>query len=95
MTVATTSIQAYREIQRGGVLGERQAQVMAAIKPGRDYSLTELVKLTGLPVNVISGRCNELRAMGRLELAPVRRCSVTGRTIHPVRLPAEQGVLFA
>lgn len=95
MSVAAPSRQAYREIQREGVLGQRQAQVLAAIEPGRDYSLTELVKLTGLPVNVISGRCNELRAAGRLVLAPARRCSVTGRTIHPVKLPEQQGVLFA
>lgn len=95
MTVAATSLQAYREIQREGGLSHRQAQVLAAVKPGKDYSLSELVKLTGLPVNVISARCNELRAAGRLVLAPARRCSLTGRTVHPVKLPAQQGALFA
>jgi hypothetical protein len=89
--VAETSIDAYHALQREGTLTKRQAQVMEQVQPGRDYSLQELVQLTGLPVNVISGRCNELRAAKRLELGPERKCSLTGRTIHPVRLPLPAG----
>ena len=85
--VATTSIDTYHDLKADGTLGKRQAEVMAAVQPGIDYSLQELVRLTGLPVNVISGRAFELRDMGRLELAPARTCSVTGRTVHPVRRP--------
>jgi hypothetical protein len=93
--VAETSREAYHAIQRDGTLTRQQAQVMQQVQPGRDYSLQELVKLTGLPVNVISGRCNELRTAKRLEHGPERKCSVTGRTIHPVRLPTQpQGQLF-
>lgn len=65
------------------------------VKRGRDYSLQELSRLTGLGVNVISGRCNELRAAKHLELGPERKCSLTGRTIHPVQLPALPPILEA
>jgi len=88
MAVASTSIETYHDLKADGTLGKRQAQVMAAVQPGLDYSLQELCRLTGLPVNVISGRCNELRELGLLELGPTRPCRHTGRSIHPVRRPA-------
>lgn len=99
MAVAQTSIETYHDIRDDGTIGKRQAEVLAAVKPGRDYSLQELVKITGLPVNVISGRANELRHMGLLELADVRPCSITGRNVRPVKLPlvrapTEQSELF-
>jgi predicted DNA-binding protein YlxM (UPF0122 family) len=72
--MASTSIDCYHAIHSEGILTKRQAQVMAAIYPGSDYSLQELVGITGLPVNVISGRCNELRTAKRLELGLTRWC---------------------
>lgn len=92
--VASTSIATYRAIKIDGTVSARQAQIMAAVYPGLDYSLQELVGLTGLPVNVVSGRCNELRKAGLLELAEKRPCTVTGRTVAPVKLPSAQGVLL-
>ncbi len=89
-----TSIDCYHAIHGEGMLSRQQSQIMGCIYAGRDYSLQELVKLTGMPVNVISGRCNELRTARRLEHGATRKCSVTGRNIHPVKLPALQGALF-
>jgi hypothetical protein len=88
MAATSTSIETYRDLKADGTLGKRQAEVMDAILPGLDYSLQELVRVAGLPINVISGRCNELRAMGLLELGPTRPCMYTGRSVHPVRRPA-------
>lgn len=92
--VASTSIATYHAIKRDGTVSARQAQILAAVKPGRDYTLQELVKLTGLPVNVVSGRCFELKDSGELVLANKRPCTVTGRTVAPVKLAAVQGVLL-
>lgn len=92
--MASTSLDTYRDIKADGTLTARQSQVMAVVYPGQDYTLQELVKLTGLPVNVISGRCNELRAAGHLELGLTRKCSQTARTVHPVQLPTKQWGLF-
>lgn len=85
--VSDTSIATYHALRRDGTLSERKAQIMAVIAAGRDYTLQELVRLTGLPVNVISGRVNELKASGSLVHGTTRACSVTGRTVHPVRRP--------
>jgi hypothetical protein len=93
--VRSSSLAAYDRAGRDGTLSKQQALIMAHITPGRDYSLQELVRLTGLPVNVISGRCNELRTAKLLEHGPDRKCSLTTRTIHPVRLPALQPSLEA
>ncbi len=46
-----------------------------------------IVGLTGLPINVVSGRVNELKSSGYLQHGPTRRCRITGRTIHPVKRP--------
>jgi hypothetical protein len=95
MSVVETSIEAFHAIKSDGTLTNRQKQVMAVIRLGRDYSLQELVMLTGLPVNVISGRVNELKGeVGLLEHGPTRKCTLTNRTIHPVRLRPAQGELF-
>jgi len=88
MAVASTSIETYHDLKADGTLGKRQAQVMAAVQPGVDYSLQELVRITGLPVNCITGRVAECRDMGLLENASPRPCKVTGRTVRPVRRPA-------
>jgi hypothetical protein len=95
--VADTSIECYRALRRDGGLTRQQHKVLAAVRPHRDYSLQELVIAAGLPVNVISGRVNELKSDKHLVHGPTRKCSITGRTVHPVRLPDEptQGGLFA
>lgn len=92
--VAQTSIDAYRAVKKDGTVSARQAQILAAVYPGLDYSLQELVDITHLPVNVVSARCNELRKAGLLELAEKRPCSVSGRTVNPVMLPEVQGRLL-
>src|SRR5207253_445601 len=91
--VADTSIRAYRKAKQAGTLGERQRQILEAMAPyPADYSLQELVKKTGLPVNVVSGRMNELREkLCLVERAPSRACTVTGETIRPHRRPHPQG----
>lgn len=84
--VAETSLAAYDELRSTGKLNTRQQQVMAVIQPGRDYSLQELVMLSGLPINCVSGRVKELKDAGQLKHGPKRPCSLTGKTIHPVRV---------
>ena len=89
MTAVQTSIDTYHALRDAGDLGRCQREVLAVFQPGRDYSLQELVRLLGWPVNRITGRVFELREMGRLELAPKRPCPITGRIVAPIRLPLE------
>jgi predicted transcriptional regulator len=96
--VASTSREAYEAIRADGTLSRQQQIIVDAISVGRNYSLQELCRATGLPINTVSGRCNDLRHLGVLELGPTRACNVSGRQIHPVRLAAvgeAQGALFS
>lgn len=86
-SVQETSIECYHAIRDEGRLSKQQSAVMEVIRKGRDYSLQEISRLTGLAINAVSGRVNELKESGVLEQAETRKCSVTGRTVRPVRLP--------
>ena len=100
--VAPTSLRAYREIEVEGKLGAQEAQILKALHgcwfPGRDFSLQEIVRLTGIPINAVSGRVNGLKIKEPRYLVETtkRVCSVTGRTVMPVtlRMPKSQGELF-
>lgn len=91
MTVRDTSMSAYDELRDSGKLSKQQAKVLSYIKPGQDYSIQEMVQITGLEAHIISGRLCDLKNKGALEEAPTRKCRANPtKTIHPVRLPAEQ-----
>lgn len=88
--IRDSSLAAYDHLQETGKLGTQAQTILDCIRSGRDYSLQELVKITGYAINAVSGRCNDLKKAGMLAEGAPRRCSVTGRTIHPVKLPARQ-----
>jgi hypothetical protein len=90
--VASTSIGVYHAIYKEGKIGRQHSIILSAIaqNPSRDYSLQELCAITHMTINAVSGRCTELKAARRLELAQKRSCSITKRTVVPVRLPRKQ-----
>jgi len=89
--VQETSVIAYYDNRDRGVLSNQQAHLMRYIRAGRDYSLQELCALTHFPINVVSGRVNELKTIGALVHGHLKRkCTVTQRLINPVRLPSVQ-----
>lgn len=90
MSAATTSIAAYREIKRDGTLSAQQARIMAVIAHGMDYSRRELATLAKVELSAVCGRVNELVEDGYLIEGASRPCRITGKTIHPVKRPAEQ-----
>lgn len=105
MTVAETSITCYYSTVVPKLAHSQNSRTMAVVQPGRDYSLSELMRLTnthrsrkaGLPdidKSSMSRVVNGLRAAGRLEPAPERKCTVSGKLVTPSRLPAKQGGLF-
>lgn len=93
--VSETSIKAYRRLESTGAMSGQKGRVMSKIEPGRDYSISEIMELTGLKVNAASGRVSDLVKKDKvLEHGPQRACRVTGSTITPVRLPSKQFSLF-
>ena len=84
--VRTTSRKVYREIKQAGTLGKQSQDILAALKPGLDYSLQEISRLTGIPINAVSGRVNSMKRSDSLMECDKRPCRITGRTIIPVKL---------
>lgn len=94
MSVRQSSLAAYYDMRDTGRLGKQAQTILRAMKAGRDYSLQELSRLTGIAINAVSGRCNDMKKVGALSESDARKCSITGRMVHPVRLPTSQGSLF-
>lgn len=84
MSVASTSIENYHQHRDSGRLGKQQQLILDGMRGGESYSRRELAAHLGLELSSICGRVNELVASGYLEELPTRRCSVTGKSVHPV-----------
>lgn len=79
--MADTSLDAFRALD----VTHAQKRILAAFSPGLAITRQELVTLTGMPINSVSGRCTELLEAGVLESLP----TVEGR--HPLRLTNAAG----
>ena len=89
-----TSLNAYDELKSSGKHNKQTEVILAHLSHGRDYSLQEIKQLTGYEINVVSGRVHDLKKMNLLNECAKRKCTVTGKTIRPVRLPQKQEALF-
>lgn len=80
MTVASTSINAYRtEVLPS--LGERQKCVYEELTKAHDLTNSELASRLNWPINTITPRVHELRKEGLVIEETKRKCRVTGRTV--------------
>lgn len=89
-----TSLMAYDELKSNGKQSKQTEVILSKLSHGRDYSLREIQQLTGYEINAVSGRCNDLKKMHMLNECQKRKCTVTGKTITPLRLPQKQESLF-
>ncbi len=91
-----TSLNAYFEHRNSGRMSNQCGRILNAIKNGtqRDYSLQEIVKLTGEMISSVSARCKKMKDDGILEEAESRKCKITGKTVHPVRIKPKQLILL-
>jgi predicted transcriptional regulator len=85
MSVRDTSRECYQSIAVNGLIGQQAQSILDAMDRDVDYSLQEISAKTGIPINAVSGRCNELKKAYYIEEADKRRCSITKRTINPLR----------
>lgn len=84
-----TSRMAFAEQRDAGKLANNQARIVALLKAnlGRDYTRSEIGEATGMPINVVAGRTNELiHVKCLLEEKRKRACAVTGKTVWAVGL---------
>lgn len=91
--IAETSRQRYHKLVETGDVSRQQAELMSFMSPGKDYTRAELSQISGLMINAVTGRVNELLQDGKLEEqdGEKRKCSVTGYTAKVVRMSAEGG----
>jgi hypothetical protein len=78
---------AYDDHRSRGRASSQQLKILDALEGVVGYSRRELAEVTGIELSSVCGRVNELLAIGMLIEKPARRCSITQRLVHPVRLP--------
>ncbi len=90
--IRDTSLDAYFEHRNSGKMSTQCGRIYNAIKNGsqKDYSLQEIVKLTGEMISSVSARCKKMKDDGVLEESESRKCSITGKTVHPVKIKPKQ-----
>tara|TARA_R100000781_G_scaffold25537_2_gene18790 strand:- start:432 stop:713 length:282 start_codon:yes stop_codon:yes gene_type:complete len=89
MSVTTTSKIAYKEINEEGKATVQGVIIFDAVErygqlKDDGMSLREIEELTGIDINAVSGRVNDLKKGGHLRTIEKRKCTVTNRLISPV-----------
>ena len=83
--VRTTSIISYDELKGNGKQPKQKVIIFGVLKKNvSPMSLQEICNKTGMAINSVSGRVNDLKKENRVVEAPKRRCSITLKTITPV-----------
>ena len=82
---ATSSIEAYRDIQSTGK-SQKQVDIIMDVLLSNKKPLTgrEIQQKTDLDINAISGRLNEMKAVGLVTTCGKTKCPITKRTVVPV-----------
>ena len=80
--VRQTSLVSYMDLKEHGVLGERQRQVFRTISLHPDGICDwEIAQETGLPINCVTGRRNELITMGMVKQKGIKYNEKTNRYV--------------
>ncbi len=91
--IQDTSIKAYRE-DALPTLGQRQAEVLKAIRTLGECTNSELAIHLGFSINRVTPRCLELRQAGKVVDIGKRKCPVTGRLAYVWTANPEQKKLL-
>ena len=82
----TTSIMAYDELKTSGKQPKQKDIILNVLKGcDKALSLQEICNKTGMAINAVSGRVNDLKKANQVVEAAKRKCSVTCKTITPVK----------
>jgi predicted transcriptional regulator len=81
-----TSTKAYREIQSNGTIGKQHLKIIRAMRGRKNMSLQEISRSSGVTINAVCGRVNELKKLQAIVKSDKRKCRITGRTIQSLAL---------
>lgn len=81
-----TSLIAYDELKTSGKQPKQKDIILNVLKGcDKALSLQEICNKTGMAINAVSGRVNDLKKANQVVEATKRKCSVTCKTITPVK----------
>ena len=81
----TTSIMAYNELKGSGKQPKQKDIILNVLRDSiKPLSLQEICNKTGMAINSVSGRVNDLKKENRVVESKKRKCSVTRKLVTPV-----------
>jgi len=84
--VRTTSIIAYNDLKLSGKQRTQKQIILDALRENKTpMSLQEICDRTNFQINAVSGRVNDLKKSNQVVEASTRKCTITRKTITPVR----------
>ena len=84
--VRTTSIIAYNDLKSSGKQPTQKEIILDTLRKNKKpMSLQEICDRTNMQINSVSGRVNDLKKSNQVVEASTRKCSITHKTITPVR----------
>ena len=84
--VRTTSIIAYNDLKSSGKQPTQKQIILNALRKNKKpMSLQEICDKTNFQINAVSGRVNDLKKSNQVVEAHTRKCTITRKTITPVR----------
>ena len=84
--VRNTSIIAYNDLKISGKQPTQKQIILNALRENKTpMSLQEICDRTNFQINAVSGRVNDLKKSNQVVEASTRKCSITRKTITPVK----------
>tara|TARA_Y100001973_G_scaffold95349_1_gene148604 strand:+ start:168 stop:440 length:273 start_codon:yes stop_codon:yes gene_type:complete len=87
MTARNTSRTSYVDLLKSGNDTTQVEQILAVLKSEpkiKDLTLKEISRMTGLEINAVSGRVNQMKKQGLVKEQCKRPCRISGRTVTPI-----------
>lgn len=84
--IRETSKQVYKEINADGTTSKQQGKIISYLKVHPNVTRREIAQAMGIDVSSVAGRVNELINANVLSEHPRRKCSISGRSAHPVSI---------
>lgn len=85
MSVRDSSTEAYHDITVKGITAAQSLEILDAVTDrAHGWTLREIERKTGIAINAVSGRVNQLKKLKALRELERRPCSITGRSVIPV-----------
>jgi DNA-binding Lrp family transcriptional regulator len=87
--VASTSKEAYIELNESGVGDTQREKILYVVNSyfrihNEGMTNREIADMTNYEINAVSGRVNDLKKDGMLEVDVKRKCAVTGKNVNTV-----------